>query len=320
MSDSYLTPTAASPFHRGEQRIQQRLGLRDKLESLGRRVIHDYLPEQHREFYHRLPFVFVAHADREGRPWASMLVAREGFMTSPDDKHLSINTAPPAGDPLADALYEGNRLGLLGIELSSRRRNRLAGRIERVSAAGFQLAVDQAFGNCPQYIQARACEPASPGSLPKPSVIELHRLDSEAQALIAGSDTCFVASFAADGSGRAYEGADMSHRGGMPGFIRVDNDRCLTIPDYRGNNHFNTLGNFSENPRAGMLFIDFAGGHLLTLTGAVEILWDSPETALFPGALRLWTFRLERGRWLKNALPMKWSAPDYSPATLRTGS
>src|SRR3546814_14766932 len=75
------------------------------------------------------------------------------------------------------------------------------------------------------------------------------------------------------GSGLREQGADVSHRGGRPGFVRVTEDdgrSVLTIPDFSGNQFFNTLGNIAINPRAGLLFVDFATGDLLTLTGRSE--------------------------------------------------
>ena len=61
-------------------------------------------------------------------------------------------------------------------------------------------------------------------------------------------DTFFVASYADDGDDAARRGVDVSHRGGRPGFVQVDGD-VLTIPDFAGNFHFNTLGNLLVNPR-----------------------------------------------------------------------
>jgi len=60
---------------------------------------------------------------------------------------------------------------------------------------------------------------------------------------------------------------DASHRGGEPGFVQVLDDNHLLWPDYAGNNHFNTLGNLLVDSRVGLLFVDFAGGHLLQLSG-----------------------------------------------------
>ena len=309
-----------SPFHRGEQKIQQRLGVRDKMERFGRQVIHNHMPEQHREFYAQLPFIFVGHTDSDDWPWASILFNPPGFISSTDNKHLNINTLPVSGDPLSESLNTGNRLGLLGIELETRRRNRLSTHITHSSDKGIELTVDQAFGNCPQYIQHRELQTIDPTSMLPIAAEDITRFDQQAIELISNSDTFFVASYVSNGSHTASEGADVSHRGGKPGFIRVDDNQTLTIPDYLGNFHFNTLGNFLENAKAGLLFIDFTQGHLLTLTGTVKILWDSPDTQFFAGAERLWKFHLDHGRWLKNALPLRWSLQDYSPNTELTGS
>lgn len=320
MTDSINNTTPESPFHRGEHEAQNRLGVREKMERFGSRVIRDHMPDQHREFYHQLPFVFVGHADQQGWPWASILFNDPGFMTSSEPKSLEISTAPVKGDPLAEAWQPDTRLGLLGIELTTRRRNRLAAHIVEASESDVRLKVDQSFGNCPQYIQVRELENVEPGSMPEARIEHFTAFNERARDLIGTTDTFFVASYINTGSEAASEGADVSHRGGKPGFIRVDDNNTLTIPDYLGNFHFNTFGNFIENPKAGLLFLDFENGHLLTLTGTVEILWDSPDTEYFEGAERLWKFHLDHGRWLENALPLRWKLEEYSPNTLLTGS
>jgi len=329
-----LTSTlTASPFHRGEQAIQEKLGVREQMERFGNRVIRDHMPQQHREFYQQLPFIFVGHGDKYGWPWASILFNKPGFIQSPNDQSLQLNTEPVVGDPLLKAMDGNTKLGLLGIELETRRRNRLAAHITGSTDKQIQLSIDQSFGNCPQYIQKREYEFIDPNSMPKSSVEAMTEFDLSAQQLIANSDTFFVASFVNNDStgdshcdsdkaesSKASIGADVSHRGGKPGFIRVDNNKSLTIPDYLGNNHFNTLGNFVENPKAGLLFIDFEKGNILTLTGRVEILWDSEDSQYFTGAERLWTFHLEQGYRLNYSLPLRWKFNEFSPNTLMTGT
>ncbi len=59
-----------SPFHAGEQQVQARLGVRDKIETFARRVVRDHMPDQHREFYAKLPFMLIGSVDDRGRPWA----------------------------------------------------------------------------------------------------------------------------------------------------------------------------------------------------------------------------------------------------------
>jgi uncharacterized protein len=312
-----MTDTITSPFHHGEQLIQTQLGVRERMERFGQKVIRDHIPDQHQEFYQQLQYLLVGHADAQGWPWASILTGDSGFIQSPNNKQLHIQAKPIAGDPLTEAITTGTHLGLLGIELSTRRRNRVTGHINQLTPEGLVLQVDQAFGNCPKYIQKRKMTNTAPASTPinseHSSIQTLKKLDTKAQTLIANSDTFFVASCVASCGSQPDQGVDVSHRGGLPGFVRIDSDTTFTIPDYAGNLHFNTLGNFVENPKAGLLFIDFEQGHLLMLTGKVDILWDSPETKTFDGAERLWRFELDHGQWLKHALPVRWQLQEYSP-------
>ena len=109
--------TSPSPFHSGEQHVQQRVGVRESIEEIGQIAIRDYMPDQHREFFTQLPFIVVGSVDDDGWPWASMLHGSEGFISSPDSRKLEIRATPVSGDPLADGIGEGRRLGMLGIEL-----------------------------------------------------------------------------------------------------------------------------------------------------------------------------------------------------------
>ena len=112
----------------------------------------------------------------------------------------------------------------------------------------------------------------------------------------------------------------MSHRGGKPGFVRVDADGTLTVPDFSGNNFFNTLGNLALNPRAGLLFADFASGDLLHVAGTAEIIWDGPQVKAFAGAQRLMKMRVQQVLRLKRAMPLTWSTAQLSPLLAATGN
>jgi predicted pyridoxine 5'-phosphate oxidase superfamily flavin-nucleotide-binding protein len=158
MNHSISGPADGNPFHSGEKAVQARLGVQERMLDVGRRVIRSYLPDQHREFYAQLPFVLVGSVDALGRPWASVLVGEPGFMSSPDPTHLNIAARPVPGDPLAQGLVPGAPLGFLGIELHTRRRNRMNGRVESVADGLLKVAVEQTVGNCPQYIQGRETE------------------------------------------------------------------------------------------------------------------------------------------------------------------
>ncbi len=137
-----------SPFHEGELAVQTRMGVRERMDRQGRRIVQEFFPEQH----------------------------------------------------------------------------------------GFQVQVKQTFGNCPQYIQARMFELKESDLEPTPKPVREIAVFSEPErAAIAEADTFFIATaYQAKSAGMA-SGVDVSHRGGKPGFVRVDDERTLTIPDFSGN-------------------------------------------------------------------------------------
>lgn len=303
-----------SPWHAGEQQLQAKVGVAERMEAFGRKVIRTWMPDQHREFYQQLPFMLYGAVDAQGRPWASVLEGAPGFAHSPDPEHLHFASQTSADDPAQ--LRNGEPIGLLGIELHTRRRNRLNGHVDNLTAQGFDVSVDQAFGNCPQYIQLRQFQRVPLTDSQTRPAQHLDALDETATALIEGADTFFVASYVDVDGQRAV---DVSHRGGQPGFVRVEGNR-LTIPDFAGNLHFNTLGNLLLNPKAGLLFIDFSTGDVLQLSGRTEIILEGPQIEAFQGAERLWTFDVEKLVRRPAALALRWRFDGMSPTSLLTGN
>lgn len=313
---------ARPPFHAGECAVQERAGVREKMAVVGPRLIRDFMPEQHREFFAQLPFVIVGSVDATGQPWASALAAAPGFITSPSPRQLTVRALPQAHSPLKPALRPGKPVALLGIEPHTRRRNRANGLIESLTEEGFAVSVQQSFGNCPKYIQAR--EPRYVGADSDAEVLLHHaaQLSPAARALIGGADTFFISTShpAAPAEGADRHGADVSHRGGKPGFVRVDVDGTLLVPDFSGNRFFNTLGNIAVHPRAGLLFIDFATGDLLYLAVDAEVIWQGHELDSFAGAERLLRFHVREMKHVGADLPLRWGEAQLSPFLDATGS
>jgi predicted pyridoxine 5'-phosphate oxidase superfamily flavin-nucleotide-binding protein len=314
----------SSAFHAGEAAVQTRVGVRERMEQIGHRAIRAYMPDEHRELFEKLPMLVVGSLDAGGRPWASLVVGRPGFIQSPDARALRVRSAPVADDPLYANLARGAPIALLGIELATRRRNRANGRVTAADGRGFDVRVEQSFGNCPQYINARkpmlvavehrgARKRAAEGSVLSPHAAEL----------IARADTFFIATAGVNApSGEARDGCDVSHRGGNPGFVRVaieDGASVLYWPDFRGNFMFNTLGNLELNPRAGLLFMDFDVGEALLLTGRAEVIWDGALAAAFPGAERMLRFVPQRGVWVNSGVALRWSAREPARQLAATG-
>lgn len=274
-------------------------------ERLEERVFPSSMPPDHRWFVEQLTLLAVGSVDAHGWPWASLVSGRPGFASSPDPRTLLVHSVLPAGDPLAEALAPDAPLGVLGIDLATGGRIRLNGRVRTLGAGRFALAIDQSFGNCPKYIRPR--QPAEHTRRTPPGGFTLGEgLDAEARRLVARADTFFVASQGRPEVGdAALHGVDASHRGGPPGFARIAHDGTLTIPDYRGNRYFNTLGNLLVNPRAGLIFPDFENGDLLLFSGPTELRFEGPEVGVLPGAERLWRVAPRRSRWLRGALNLR---------------
>lgn len=318
-----MIANAPEVFHTGEVAMQTHAGMAARMHEIGDKVIRDHMPDQHRTFFRTLPTLVVGSVDAQRRPWASMLVGEPGFIADPDDRHLQIEARPDLGDPLGSNLGIGAPLGLLGLEPATRRRNRLNGRVATVEGRGFSVEVDQSFGNCPKYIQARTPHRVEPSAQ---AVVRLGgRLSEAAATLVSRADTLFIASAtppSRDGTHARSDGVDVSHRGGRPGFVRIDReglDTVLTFPDFTGNFFFNTLGNLVAHPHAGLLFVDHETGDVLQVTGRAEVVADGRALEAFDGARYLVRVRIDEAVWRPGALPLRWSAPEPAAQLAATG-
>ncbi|OWQ85238.1 flavin-nucleotide-binding protein [Roseateles aquatilis] len=314
------TADPRATWHDGEQALQARLGLRERMAEIGPQVVRDHMPDQHRELFEKLPTLLLGALDADGQPWATMLAGAPGFVRTPDARTLSAAATLDGQDPALAALRRhgaGAPVGLLGLEPHTRRRNRMNGRLRSISDEGLAVDVVQSFGNCPKYIQAR--DPvdwiAAPPAVARPLGATL---DDAALALIEAADTLFIASASAPapGMGRS-DGVDVSHRGGPPGFVRahrrLDGGIELRVPDFPGNRFFMTLGNLLRHPRAGLLVADYASGELLHLAAEAQLLWHGDEREL--------RLRVTAGLRRPGALPWRWNearpAPQFLPADAR---
>lgn len=237
-----MTATEGWPFHKGEREVQDRAGTRARMEVAGPRLIRDQMPDQHRELFDKLPYLIAGVADAAGQPWATLLAAEPGFVrTTP--KEMRIAASPSQMDPVRQALKPGAAIGVLGIELATRRRNRMNGRVRKVGPSGFAIDVIQSFGNCPKFIHLRQHERIS-HNRPVNFLAETVTLSFAAKSLIERSDTFFIATTSGRDPKDCTLGVDVSHRGGEPGFVcahETAEGTRLVVSDYAGNGFFNSI-------------------------------------------------------------------------------
>jgi len=295
---------AAPAFHAGERVWHERHGIAERMAEIGPRAIRDFMPDQHRELFAELPFVLLGVVDPHGQPRAVLLAGPRGFIRSPDARTLELRFAYASEPALVRDLSPGVVLGLLGIQPHTRRRNRANGFVVSCTDGTLVIRVAQSFGNCPKYITQREAhfEPQSNAASRRVAAGGA-TLSEVAQKIVANADTFFIAS-AASGSRTEHAppaGADISHRGGAPGFVQLEQSErgtVLLVPDYVGNYMFNTLGNLTVHPRAGLLFLDFDHGDVLSIEVDTSILSDPARLELSVRA-----HRLERG-----SSPLRWDA------------
>ncbi|HED32689.1 MAG TPA: flavin-nucleotide-binding protein [Gammaproteobacteria bacterium] len=257
-------------YHDGEIYLQKRSGVEAIADKLSEIMITDNLSRQQQMFYALLNTLFVASVDKYNRPWASIMTGSPGFLSTPDEKHLKINAPIIAGDCLKENIEYNAQLGFLGLEHHTRRRNRMAGELITHNENSLLIRVNQALGNCSKYIQARKSDVIN--SIAHTANIEVEEysiINETFRALISKADTFFIASYHPH---IQHRGADISHRGGKPGFVRIENDDTLIFNDYAGNNLYMTLGNLYSHPYAGLLFIDYSNSDLWQIQCEAKII------------------------------------------------
>ena len=245
-----------SKFHEGEIAVQSHIGVRNEAENISDLFIHKFLEPKAQEFVSQRRLAIASTIDQQGRSWASWLTGKPNFIEVFNDTEVVITPYPIAVDHVSENLAQNPNLGLLTIDFAKRRRLRLNGLATLKSTGKINLQTQQVFFNCPKYITKRYFE----STITERIISERSMSDTlnrHQQDWISQADTFFIA------TSHPEQGADASHRGGKPGFIRIMAPNQLIFPDYRGNNLFQTFGNLTVNPYAGLLFLDFDQGHTL---------------------------------------------------------
>lgn len=298
-----------NPFHEGELLVQQQAGETAKGEQNGR-IIADSLPKNALKFIEQQSMVVLGSVDEQKNIWASILLGNAGFIKAIALQTVEIDRQQvfELEDPFWTNIKHENRIGMLVIELETRRRLRINGAIAQTTADKLSLQVTESYPNCPKYIQRRQLSLNLTSKGDRSPIKSGEVLTLQQRKLIKSADTFFVASF------HSTRGVDVSHRGGNSGFIRLIDAQTIRIPDYNGNGMFNTLGNLVVNPHAGLIFINFERSYTLQLTGEAEIIWNTENQNYSTGGTqRYWDFKIKS--WIQTDLPwlFDYEFIDYSP-------
>jgi hypothetical protein len=292
-------------FHAGELAVQQRAGVRAEAARLEPMLEPGELGGGFGQFLAERTFAVLSARDGLGRLWASPLVGPAGFMAVDSPTSLLISASISDGDPLL-GLASGQAVGMIALEFALRRRVRLNGVLTEAGPGRLVIEVREAYGNCPQYIQQRVLR-LDERTAGKPRAVREAAAFSAADAdLIRRADTFFL------GTTHPGRGNDASHRGGAPGFVRVEGNQ-LWWPDYRGNNMFNSFGNLAVDDSVALLIPDFAAGRMLQVSGTAVLEWGEPGEPGDDGGTGR-RVRLEVAEAVVGGLPVRAEAVEASPA------
>ncbi|KAL4943223.1 hypothetical protein BDV06DRAFT_144201 [Aspergillus oleicola] len=329
-------------WHPGESTLHTKLGFSSAV-STKWRSIEPQLREQHRVFHtSNLPFIPMTAIDEFGRPWAGIAAGGSGevgFVSGSKEnlKRLEFWGRGWRGDPWFELASTWNEAGKmedmkeraltagLGIEFSTRRRNKFAGILRGVEVVEdgkgktegkyvVDLEVNEAVGNCPKYINTRTLDPY-PNTNPRVIYQVLHmntgdRLPEDVIHMITTADSVFIASLYKSTPSTSSEfpsHAGMNARGGLPGFIRVSprDERTVVLPDYSGNRFMSSLGNIEASGVAGFTIVDFESGDVLYLTGDARILVGPPAMEIMKRHACVVVFETTGYTLVGDALPVR---------------
>lgn len=308
------------PFHAGELAAQAKAGTRGVAAEL-KAGQGDKLSfaRNHDAFLASQTFAVVTSVvkgggndDDQHDVWVTPILGAPGSMIARSETEIAIHhTAVPVGDILRQAKRNAS-VSMLGIDLMKRTRHRINGVVSgrNKDASVFGLSVKEYSPNCPKYINRRELVlPAGGASIPSINTNATRRvgtsLDESDQRMIVEMDTLFI------GTNAPGVGADTNHRGGKPGFVRVNSPNKISWPEYRGNGMFYTSGNLEVNDRAGVTFIDFETGDVLQLSGSAVVDWNHDGT--YEGATRAIEFTIESVVRVTEATNYRWKLVDFSP-------
>lgn len=322
----------ASEWHEGEKAIHKRAHLDFREDN----PTSPFLTPMAAHQISRYPLMAIGTLDEHDRPWCTLWGSGEPPLSQPVAQSvIAIKSSVDASfDPVVQAIWKGKDNGEiireegkgrlvsgLSISLEERGRVKLAGRLiagaldanstpegqsnEHEGKSGsIQLVakIDQSLGNCPKYLNKKTIT----SSAPKPVLLsESPHLSQEALDLIERADMFFVASV------HEHEDMDANHRGGPPGFIRIeqpenpDEGSILVWPEYSGNNLYQTLGNLEATPKAGLVIPDFDTGDVLYLTGTTKILVGAEASRVIAKTKLAVRLNITAARLVQNGLPFR---------------
>ncbi|CAF1311362.1 unnamed protein product [Rotaria sordida] len=341
MSEKVLSPLPPNTMttrikahyqHEGELFVQKRRHVPPDVPKMVSETVHDDMPDQHTEFFTHLSYFAIATIDSDGRPWATIIVGSPTTLIYAVSKiQLNVSVVLPEGDPFFSSVVNtvnatSRYFAGIGVDFSNRRRNKVAGFIASSNVVdntlNMSLITNESLGNCPKYITVRKLEYCGR----HPQIGADHQnadnisLNQECLDIISQASTIFLATRHISNVSDNTSDLGVNHRGGFPGFVRTyeeNGNTYIVIPDYSGNQFYQSLGNIESDRLAGVVFPCFTTGDMLHVTGIAENIYDDEAERIMPRVTLITRIKLNGYVWIKEALNLKLLSPEqyslYNP-------
>jgi predicted pyridoxine 5'-phosphate oxidase superfamily flavin-nucleotide-binding protein len=235
-------------FHEGEYRLQELMGVRQSSDALAS-MVKDTIPQIAKDFLINLKFCVITLSKQEDDLTSAVIYDMDSFISIIGDKAIDISLR---NSSFIDTDYFKENefsIGFLGLDFEKAMRIRING-LAKINNNTLRIFVNEVYSNCPKYIIRRIYKSNLKEKLIQ-NVQNYPKLTTEIMDMISQVDTFFLSSLHKD------KGADISHRGGNKGFLKVISSNEIQFDDKPGNNLYNTLGNIYTNSIVNILLIDF---------------------------------------------------------------
>lgn len=305
-----------SPFHSGEHVLQLRAGMRDAVETAGAGSIQNSLGVELQGALKYQRLAFLALASEDGYPICAALAADRGFLDAPAPDCVELRWANVRDRSLEREMTAGCPISLMMmLDLPAGGRLRLNGGVESAQSGVTRIRIAQVFTNGSRFLHDRRVAAREYAAAVTQMQPVREALAPDMEDLLRRADTLIVATRHPALEPAGKQGLDVSHRGGLPGFVDVPDAKTLLWPEYSGNGFFNTAGNLMLDARCCLLAM--AGSdRALRVRGRAELLWKDPTLKASVGAERGIRLRVEQAEFVPNELdavaPLEYYAPDLA--------
>ncbi|KAG8532729.1 uncharacterized protein KY384_002606 [Bacidia gigantensis] len=319
-------------WHGGEALMQKKLHVPFQYNPTS----HGLSPHSQR-LLHGSSLLAIGALDDQGQLWTTVLAGKQGFARSLGQSIVGVKAlADVKYDPVVDALFgkdkfegaasdqvQGKDFAALGIHLATRDRVKLQGQMIGTAIGGsdasgnktakeiaeiqLALAITGSLGNCPKYLNEKEIVLTMPKPVLEADTLPLTQVSLD---LLAKADLFFITSYHS-------KGMSANHRGGSPGFMRVEKNDAegviLVYPEFSGNRFYQTLGNLYLDPRAGFAIPDFDTGDILYITCTTKILIGDSAAATLPRSNLAVQLLVKSARYVKQGLAFRGILGERSP-------